>query len=121
MTGMITSTLTDPNTVSEPTKLITYVKNEYATAYGMEISKSYKNISGKSLVAGSKVQVDVTIKNTSSGTIKNAEYLDMIPSNFTAENTTKYTLSLNGQSEDRVFRTADDTYDASFVLKDIPA
>lgn len=87
--------MTDPNITPNPTKLITYVKSEYAGAYGMEISKTYKNISAKSLVAGSKVQVDVTIKNASTSSIKDAEYLDTIPSNLTAENTTKYTLSLS--------------------------
>ncbi len=51
MTELLQSTLTDPNTVAEPAKMITYVKNDYAGAYGIDISKTYKNLSGESLVS----------------------------------------------------------------------
>ncbi len=120
MTGMIDATLTDPVVTPDPTSLVTYVKSDYAGAYGADISKTYQNISNGSVRAGDTIQVDIAIKNTGNSTLQDGEYLDTIPKIFDAADTTKYTISLGGMSEDRSFQKPDDSYDAIFTLKDIP-
>ncbi len=120
MTGMIDATLTDPVVTPDPTSLVTYVKSEYAGAYGADISKTYQNISNGSVRAGDTIQVDIAIKNTGNSTLQDGEYLDTIPKIFDTADTTKYTISLGGMSEDRSFQKPDDSYDAIFTLKDIP-
>lgn len=96
MTGVIANTLTDPNTTSttSTSSIVTYVKNEYAGAYGIDVSKSFHTLSGATLKSGTPVTVDIAIKNTSSGVLQNIEYLDTIPAIFDAENTLTYKVVL---------------------------
>jgi hypothetical protein len=53
MTGTLATFLGDGSEelVPEPTRTLTYVRSEYAPAFGVEISKLYRNTSGKTLRA----------------------------------------------------------------------
>lgn len=117
---ILSTNLVDPNTSESPTRRRTYIKSEYASAYGVEIEKSYTNLAGSILHAGDTVEADISIKNTTGKKISNTEYLDTIPEIFDRANTKKYTLVLDGKSEEREFHPLSDDYDALFRLIDIP-
>lgn len=86
----------------------------------MSISRSFKNSTGKSLHAGDRIIASVEFTNTSTKTLKNIEYLDVLPSIFSSENTTLYQLEMNGTSLTRDFEFLNSSdYDARFVLSDI--
>ncbi len=71
-----------------------YVRSEYAPAYGIEIEKKYKNITSSTLHGGDRIQVEITLKNTTASTMKNIEYLDTLPKIFTLPNEAKYQVIL---------------------------
>jgi uncharacterized repeat protein (TIGR01451 family) len=77
-----------------------YVRSEYAPAYGLDIEKRYRNISADTLHAGDRVQVEITIKNTSLISITNLSYLDTIPQIFTLPTGAKYRAIIGGQSRE---------------------
>lgn len=110
----------DEELVPEPTRTLTYVRSEYAPAFGVEISKLYRNTSGRTLRAGDRVEVDIALKNTGTSPITDGEYLDTIPVLFDPENTDTYTLTLSGMSEERRFERIREDYDAAFSLVTIP-
>ena len=51
VTKVLEADLVDPNTHPSPTIRKTYIKSEYASAYGVEIEKSSTNTAGSSLHA----------------------------------------------------------------------
>ncbi len=114
LNSILSTNLRDPNTSPSTTLRKTYIKSEYASAYGVEIEKSYTNLAGSTLHTGDRVQVDISIKNTTAKKISNTEYLDTIPKIFDTENTKKYKILLDGKSEERDFRILSDDYDALF-------
>ncbi len=98
----------------------TYVRSQYATAYGLQISKQYTNVTHTTLYPDDLIQARISIKNTSPVAIKNIEYLDSIPKIFSLEKTTKYSIKMGGSSTDRVFdsRSSGD-YDMHFVGRNL--
>jgi len=122
MTGTLATLLGDGDEelTPEPTRTVTYARSEYTPAFGVEISKLYKNTSGKTLRAGDHVEVDIALKNTGTSPITDGEYLDTIPVLFDPENTDTYTLTLSGMSEERPFQQIREDYDAVFSLVTIP-
>lgn len=98
----------------------TYVRSQYATAYGLQISKQYTNTTHATLYPDDLIQARISIKNTSPTTIKNIEYLDTIPQIFSLEKTLKYTIKIGSTSTDRPFEPiAAGDYDMHFVGRDL--
>lgn len=120
MESTLTRVLTDPNTQPDPVKTLTYIRSEYAPAYQIQISKTYKNTSQKLLHAGDRVEVDISITNSGTTLLKDLEYLDTIPSIFDPADTRTYSVGIDTAYEERPFTLSDDTYDARFTLPDIP-
>ncbi len=99
----------------------TYIQSQYASAYGIEVSKTFQNISNSTVHAGDKIEVAIALRNTGTATAKNVSYIDTIPAIFSAEKTKKYQLVLDGQVITRDFHPLESTdYDAYFVWVDIP-
>ena len=71
----------------------TYVRSQYAGAYGIDISKTYTNTTHPTLYTGDSITATVRIKNTTNRVMRGAEYLDTIPKIFSIENTQKYSIS----------------------------
>ena len=98
----------------------TYVRSQYATAYGLQISKQYTNVTHATLYPDDLIQARISIKNTSSVAIKNIEYLDTIPKIFSLEKTVRYNIKVGGSSTDRVFESlSSGDYDMHFVGRDL--
>ncbi len=99
-----------------------FARSEYAPAFGMEISKKFLLSTWSLLRPGSRVKVEINIKNTTNSLIKSWEYLDTIPEIFSTENTLKYTIKQwnNTVTRDFTLATSSD-FDAHFTLIDIPA
>lgn len=94
----------------------TYIQSQYAPAYGIEVSKTFQNISNSTVHAGDKIEVAIALRNTGTATAKNVSYIDTIPAIFSAEKTKKYQLVLDGQVITRDFHPLESTdYDAYFV------
>lgn len=110
-----------PETTSQtPSEL--FVHSEYAKVFGLDISKSYKNISSDTLHSGDKVQVDITLRNTTTSTITGIKYLDTIPKIFDPSGTSKYQVELAGNVEEKSFSFLDvGDFDVSLIGRDIPA
>lgn len=87
-----------PTTPTPPPKI--YVRSEYALAYGIDIEKRYKNITSSILHGGDRIQVEVSLKNTSTNTISSIEYLDTIPKIFSLPQDATYKTILGLQSTD---------------------
>ncbi len=121
--SVMTTTLTDPNTNSTSvTRTDTYVKSEYAPAYGLSIEKHYRNLNSPTIRAGDAIEVDIALTNTSKTPITGLEYLDTIPKIFDTENTTTYRVTLGGESQEKPFEwLATEEYDSHFSVRDIPA
>lgn len=103
-------------------RMDTYIKSQYAPAFGIEVERSFRNISSTFLHAWDVIEVTITLKNTSGKTARNIEYLDTIPAIFSSESTQKYQVILWTETIHRDFdylHTGD--YDAYFVGRDIPA
>ncbi|MBC7503535.1 VCBS repeat-containing protein [Candidatus Gracilibacteria bacterium] len=106
------------NTISS--KIDTYVRSQYASAYGLEIEKKYANLTHTTLYPNDRINTIIRIHNTSNKTMKNVEYLDTIPKIFSLESTRKYTIKKGGTSVSRDFENiGDNEYDAHFVVGDI--
>lgn len=103
-------------------KTDTYIKSEYAPAYGVEVARSFQNLSNPFIHAGDTIEVSIALKNTSDQTVTGVEYLDMIPAIFSSEHTTKYKVTLGDEVITRDFAYIEiGEYDAHFVGRDIPA
>lgn len=99
----------------------TFVRSQYATAYGLNIEKKYTNTTHTTLYPDDLIQARISIKNTTNQTIKNIEYLDVVPKIFSLDKTEKYTVSIGGTSIDRPFESiSSGDYDMYFVGRDIP-
>lgn len=99
----------------------TFVRSQYAVAHGLSIEKKYTNTTHVTLYPDDLIQARISIKNTTSQTIKNVEYLDVIPKIFSLDATEKYTVSIGGTSIDRPFEAlSNGDYDMYFVGRDIP-
>lgn len=77
-----------------------YVRSEYVAAYGVDIEKRYRNISNSTLHTGDRVQVEITLKNTTAKTITDIRYLDTIPKIFTLPSEAEYRSILGSQSRE---------------------
>jgi hypothetical protein len=108
--------------LSQSTKIDTYVRSEYASAYGLEIGRSFKNLTNSIVHSGDRIRVDIAIKNTTSQDISNISYLEKIPTIFSANSNSRYSVMLDDTKIDRTFETITDSeYDARFIGRDIPA
>lgn len=106
-----------PNTSSS-----NFVYSEYAPAFGLDIQKTYTNISASKVHAGDLIQVDIALKNTTTSTLSQIEYMDTIPKIFDVRDTTKYQLIIDDEATEQKFvplTTSD--FDADFVGMNIPA
>ncbi len=99
-----------------------FVYSEYAPAFGLDIQKTYNNISAAKLHAGDLIQVDIALKNTTTSTLSQIEYLDTIPKIFDPKDTKKYQLIIDNEATEKNFvpLTSGD-FDADFIGMDIPA
>lgn len=77
-----------------------YVRSEYAPAYGVDIEKKYRNITNTTLHTGDRIQVEITLKNTTTKTITDIRYLDTIPKIFILPSGAKYRSILGSQSRE---------------------
>ncbi len=100
----------------------TYVKSQYAPAYNIEVSRTWKNISHTFLQSGDRIVAEVTLKNTGNTTLQNIKFLDSVPDIFDASNTESYEVILGNEKVTRQFnRLSIGAYDAEFEGRDIPA
>jgi len=88
------SSFTDITNGSTGDRTDTYIRSQYATAYGLNIEKVFTNITHPTLSPGDHVQAHISIKNTTSNTIKDIEYLDTLPKIFSVDNTPKYSVRI---------------------------
>ena len=101
-------TVATANSPSIPTNIYTpslslgnlYVRSEYAPAYGLQVEKRYRNLSDTTLHTGDRVQVEISLKNTTNAMISAVEYLDTIPQIFRLPEVAKYRAILAGQSRE---------------------
>ncbi len=70
----------------------TFVRSQYAIAYGLEIEKRYTNTTHATLYPDDHIRSTIRIRNTTNKTIQNIEYLDTLPKIFSAASTQKYTI-----------------------------
>lgn len=97
-----------------------FVHSEYAPAYGLEVKRTFKNISHTTLRSGDRVEVDIAITNTSTGTIELKQYLEDVPQIFDFQKTTSYSLVSDGTEVDRIPEKIDtDLFDLAFIGKEI--
>lgn len=120
---IMTTALKDPNTnTTSTTRTDTYLKSQYAPAFGLKIEKHYQNINAATLHAGDTIRVDIAFTNTSNSPISGFEYLDTIPKIFDTEKTHTYRMTLGDESQEKPFEwLATEEYDAHFIGRDIPA
>lgn len=104
-TNTLWSSFTDITNGSTGDREDTYVRSQYAPAYGLSIEKVNTNLSNSTLYPGDQVQAHITIKNNTTKTIKNIEYLDTLPKIFSIENTKKYSVRIWDTSIERQFET----------------
>ena len=105
----------DPNTASGMIDKKLYIRSEYSSAYGIDIEKKYKNITASTLHAGDRIEINITLKNTTASTIKNIEYLDTLPQIFRIIPESKYRATLGTQSKENLLDyTQADDYSLTF-------
>jgi hypothetical protein len=98
------SNLTDPTTLSgvftdiengkTGQRIDTFVRSQYAPAHGLIIEKRYTNTTNLNLHPDDLIRANISIKNTTATTIRNVEYLDIIPKVFSLDTTEKYTVTI---------------------------
>ncbi len=118
------TSLTNPNTVipTDTTRIDTFIKSEYAPAFGLKIEKRYRNSISPTIRAGDMIEVDISMTNTTNIAIQDIEYLDTLPSIFDAEGTETYRVTLGAESQERAFEwLATEEYDMHFRGRSIPA
>ncbi len=94
----------------------TFVRSQYTPAYGLDIEKTYTNVSHPVLYPDDLIRVHITIKNTTMSTIRNIEYLDTVPRIFSLEKTQKYDVTIANAKVTRNFEAiGDNEFDAYFV------
>ncbi len=80
------------------------------------MNKTYKDTAHSTLYSGDPIEVKITLKNNSTRTIRNIEYLDSIPSYLSHEHTESYRVgSVNRPLE---YLTTDD-YDIRMEVGDM--
>ncbi len=108
--------MNDINTGTTGNRIDTFVRSQYASAYGLSIEKTYTNVSHPILYPDDMIHSRITIKNNTTSIIRNIEYLDTIPRIFSSEKTQKYDVTIGGTKTTRDFETVgDNEFDAYFV------
>ncbi len=98
------------------------MKSQYAPAYNIEVSRTWKDISHTFLQSGDRIVAEVTLKNTGGTTLRNIKFLDTIPDIFDATSTQTYDVILGTDKVTRQFnRLSIGAYDAELEGRDIPA
>jgi hypothetical protein len=99
-----------------------YVRSEYAPAYGLEISKTYRNLTATTLHAGDRIAVEITLKNTTPRPIDSITYLDTIPAIFSLPSDAWYRLLLgSGSSEHPIEELSAEDYSVALRGERIPS
>ncbi len=114
------SSFTDITNGATGDRTDTYIRSQYATAYGLNIEKVYTNITHPTLSPGDHIQAHISIRNTTASTIKDIEYLDTLPKIFSVESTQKYSVRIWNTSIDRPFEPiTSGEYDIHFTWRDL--
>ncbi len=103
----------------------TYLRSEFADAKNITIAKVYTDKNGGTLQAGDRIDVAITITNTSSSTLAGVSYLDSNEKNvFKLSENTGYTIADNNGSVSQsgsLNSLVDGTFDYQFDNLSIPA
>jgi hypothetical protein len=97
---------------------ITYIRSEYAPAKGITIERVYTT-SGSTLQSESPITVTIRIKNNSTGTLRNIEYLDAVSSIFSTADTKEYTITQGDQVSSGKLIFLNDEFTLSMGVPDI--
>jgi hypothetical protein len=101
-------------------KTQTYIKSQYAWAYNLEVSRTWKNLSSSTLHGWDRILAQITLKNTGGSTLRDIRYLDKISPNFDPSDTKTYDVLLGWQKVTRDFSfIASGEYDSFFEGRDI--
>lgn len=111
----------DNTTRTTPTPLKTYIRSQYASLHGLEISKKFQS-QNAILYPYDTIQVEVSVKNLSSESQKNVKYLDSIPKMFDRDTSATYSVEITGNRVEKNFQEKDDgEFDLEFDVGEIPA
>lgn len=99
--------------------LTTFLRSEYAEYQWLEISKQYTDINGAPLRGGDSIELKITIKNTTSQTLRDIAYVEKIHDMFSISENSKYSLKIwnqNFSSEEIVLLTSPSS-EYTFILE----
>lgn len=111
----------DNTTRTTPIPLETYIRSQYASLHGLEISKKFQS-QNAILYPYDTIQVEVSVKNLSSESQKNVKYLDSIPKMFDRDTSATYSVEITGNRVEKNFQEKDNgEFDLEFDVGEIPA
>jgi len=111
----------DNTTRTTPIPLKTYIRSQYASLHGLEISKKFQS-QNAILYPYDTIQVEVSVKNLSSESQKNVKYLDSIPKIFDRDTSATYSVEITGNRVEKNFQEKDNgEFDLEFDVGEIPA
>jgi FG-GAP-like repeat len=116
----LSGALTDISNGTTGSRVSTFIRGQYAKAYGLNIEKIYTNTTHATLYPEDHITATIRIENTSSQSMRSVEYLDTIPKIFSIKDTKQYSIHRSNVSISREYDAIwDNEYDAHFTLWDI--
>lgn len=118
--SLTVASVPDNTARTTPIPLTTYVRSQYASLHGFQIEKKYST-KRSILYPDDTIEVEISLKNTSAEPQSGVMYLDKISKIFARDNSTQYSVSIDGSREQKELESDDGDYDLRFQVGTIPA